>query len=722
MTLWLLAIGVVSMLGQVVILRELSVAFYGTELIYILALGVWLLGSGAGAAFGRRDAVPSGARVQWLLLALALGLPAILVLVRGLRRIFRGVPGAYLPFPTQMIALAVALLPVALALGLLFRWAAKRFAAGGGSLAAAYAIESAGGVAGGLLATISIAWGLSNFSAGIVCALLALAAALSPWDEPQPRGMRWAAGASAVLLMACLTWSPSLDLLLTSWNHPALRASVDTPYGRLTVEDRAGQVAIFENDALSYESEGTGAEEFVHVAAIQREAPEEVLVLGGGAEGLVRELLLHAPRRVDYVELDRTWFSVVFRSLPEEDRRALTSGIVDLTLEDGRRFLRSEGAWDLILVGMPEPDSGRTNRFYTREFFALCAARLEPGGVLAFRLRGAENLWTPGRIRRASGIHAALKEVFPEVVVLPGVTNTFLASQEPLERDPRVLGERLRSRGVEGRLVIPEYVEYLYRNDRFHEIERLLASSESRPNTDARPICYLDTLILWLSMFYPEITFAEWSGPDPSALLKSPWTWVAALVTAVLLVLARFRLGLRRLLLAGAAGLIGMILETALILDYQTREGVLFRDLGLLLTLFMAGLALGAGTMNALAGRNPEGGSRAGSRWAGALILILAVALCGGAAWALRDGRLEGWAGTALLLLLGGFLTAALFAHASHLGRPVQGGIVGPLYAADLIGGCAGSVVASLLLIPVLGAAGTSGVLVAVAAGALLLL
>ena len=41
----LFIIGFISMLGQVAVLRELSVAFYGVELIYILAMGIWLFWS-----------------------------------------------------------------------------------------------------------------------------------------------------------------------------------------------------------------------------------------------------------------------------------------------------------------------------------------------------------------------------------------------------------------------------------------------------------------------------------------------------------------------------------------------------------------------------------------------------------------------------------------------------------------------------------------------------
>ena len=49
MTFSLFVIGFISMLGQVIILREFLVAFYGIELICALAIGVWLLWTGTGA-------------------------------------------------------------------------------------------------------------------------------------------------------------------------------------------------------------------------------------------------------------------------------------------------------------------------------------------------------------------------------------------------------------------------------------------------------------------------------------------------------------------------------------------------------------------------------------------------------------------------------------------------------------------------------------------------
>ena len=103
---------------------------------------------------------------------------------------------------------------------------------------------------------------------------------------------------------------------MTSWTHPNLVETRDTPYSRITVLSREGQTSVFENDALLFDTEGTRAEEFVHLAALQHPNPKNVLVLGGGIEGTVREVLLHSPESVDYVEQNPALIRIVARPPP----------------------------------------------------------------------------------------------------------------------------------------------------------------------------------------------------------------------------------------------------------------------------------------------------------------------------------------------------------------------------------------------------------------------
>ena len=174
-------------------------------------------------------------------------------------------------------------------------------------------------------------------------------------------------------------------------------------------------------------------------------------------------------------------------------------------------------------------------------------------------------------------------------------------------------------------------------------------------------------------------------------------------------VLARRRAGLRRALLAGLAGCAGMILECAVLLDYQTRSGVLYRDLGILMTAFMAGLALGAAAVE-------RSGSSAGLRAAtAAAFAVLALATAGWFALGSPGGLLA----TSIVLVAGGLGVAALVAHAALAGRGDAASVVAPVYAADLIGGGLGSLAAGLALIPFAGLPATmaiAAVVVAIAA------
>ena len=76
----------------------------------------------------------------------------------------------------------------------------------------------------------------------------------------------------------------------------------------------------------------------------------------------------------------------------------------------------------------------------------------------------------------------------------------------------------------------------------------------------------------------------------------------------------------------------------------------------------------------------------------------------------------------AALLVAAGFLVAGIIAYASLYGIRDQKQVIAPLYAADLLGGCLGSLLGSLVLIPFLGLDGTiKGMLVLSAFSVLLI-
>ena len=324
MIISLFSIGLISILGQVVLLRELNVSFYGVELIYLLALGVWLFWTAIGALVGRRTDFPSDKALALLFIIFGIPLPLDIVFIRASRILFGGVPGAYLSFLQQFTIAVISLMPAGILSGILFQWAAKIYVSQGRTVAIAYAIESLGGLVGGLAATVFLIWGIQNLSIAFACAFASVITPLVFLRPKRTSPLLWTAAVLAGILLL-LTWKASpIDHLMVAWNHPNLLASKDSPYGRITVAQSYGQISVFENDALAFDTEGTEAEYFTHLAALQHANPEQVLILGGGIEGIVGEMQKYKPKRIDYVELNPVMLDLVMRHLPDDIQKSLS--------------------------------------------------------------------------------------------------------------------------------------------------------------------------------------------------------------------------------------------------------------------------------------------------------------------------------------------------------------------------------------------------------------
>ena len=99
----------------------------------------------------------------------------------------------------------------------------------------AYAIESAGGLIGGLLATLFLTWGVQNWTMALVCGLVLVIIPLVFLRGAGLTALRWTAALLAGIFLVLLWKAPFLDRQMTLWNHPNLVESRDTPYGRVSV-------------------------------------------------------------------------------------------------------------------------------------------------------------------------------------------------------------------------------------------------------------------------------------------------------------------------------------------------------------------------------------------------------------------------------------------------------------------------------------------------------
>lgn len=425
--------------------------------------------------------------------------------------------------------------------------------------------------------------------------------------------------------------------------------------------------------------------------------------------------------RIDYVELDPAILDIARMYFPPESAASGGDLRVRVHTTDGRLFLKTTGSdFDVIVVNLPDPQTAQLNRFYTVEFFEEAARRLSPGGVLSFRLTGAENYIGPQLAAFLRCIRKSLSEVFAEVDVMPGDPVHFFASSRSgiLTVDPRVLVARLRARQLHTSYVREYYIPFRLTPDRLLDLDRQTAPLPDTPiNRDFAPIAYYFDTALWSARFDPgrPSWFQRLAGVNFSGLAAG--SGVLLLLVAGLL--HRRRLPARRLrgaagFCVAATGLTMITLEILLLLGFQSLYGYVYQQLSIIIAAFMAGLALGSWRAQARPARveapRADGaymGSLARLQGIAAVAPVLLVALLNGL------GRMQ----TPLVLWLAaqtvfpslalacGFLGGYQFARASqvYFGHSEFEAAPGGLYALDLAGSCVGAVILSIYLIPVFG-------------------
>ncbi len=728
----LAAVGVLTTAAQILLLRELAATFYGNELVYGLALAIWLVWTALGARLAVRFLIRPAARGRLAFAALLVATSGLagcqIVVLRGLRLWLGFTPGAMPSLLTILTASAVVLAPVCFLGGSLFTLGSRLWAAAASEPAAddpgphdladaaadpagravvgrAYAWESAGSVTAGL--TLSLL-ALQVFSPlAIVLGLMGLVGLAGAWivrpgilaTRRTGKSYGWcpispiAAAPStllAVLAFGCLLAARPLagwlEQRTLDWAWPDRVAVRDTPRGRLVVVARDSQRAFFQDGRLLFETQSAQPEEVAHLPLLAHPNPRRVLLIGGGIDGTLAEILKQPVDEVVYAELDPWSIRLAQNVLTPSQRAVFRDQRVHLRLTDGRRALRElRSPQDVVIVHLPEPATGQLNRFYSREFFAEAKAVMAPDGLLAFQLPGAESYWNPALAQRNASIKRALEQVFASVVVTAGESNTYLASPAPLVLDAATLAQRLENRRISTRWLTASRLHYVLDPLRRATLQQRLAEAQPVPaNRDGRPVSYFYELALWLSRA---------GGPSLSQPAAAGPGWAVALVLALLaLGLGAHRGAEGRLALAVAtAGFSVMALEVVVLLAYQCGHGALYQQLGLLVAAFMAGMAFGAA-------RAPR------ASWTGLRRLQLGLAAAGLAALALSHSPARMPPPLfAAFGLAAGALGGALFAVAATLARGSAARIAGRLYAIDLVGAAAGAVLSSLLLVPLFG-------------------
>ncbi|MFA6320601.1 MAG: fused MFS/spermidine synthase [Candidatus Omnitrophota bacterium] len=716
--------GFTAIAGQIIIMREFMIAFSGDELSVGMVLCSWLAGGAVGSLLLRHLAQRITAKVfvLWLCqIALSIYLPVSIFLIRSIRVILSANPGQILPFYILLASSFLLLLPVCATLGFIFPLLCRLYKPGSdnipGGIAKVYAFESLGSMTGGLAASfIFIALPDSFQAVAILSAVNILSGFLLMPSFQKKRGLFFAINLFLLVCVLSLSFAGAWHKINAysfqrQWGGHELLETKNTIYENLTVLKRGdGQTSFFGNGVRLYTvPDSQSSEEKVNFCLLEHGSAQDILLVGGGAGGLLTDILKHPVSSVTYLELDPEIVRMAQKTLPEEYRAGLNDKKVDIVNVDARYFVKNTAKrYDCVILDVGEPCNAFINRLYTRDFFKQLKRILKPGGIFSFSVSASESYINPESADYLRSIFLTLKSVFPAVIAIPGEMVFFIASDAKgtLTYDYNVLMRRAAERRVNLQYVREYYLSDRLSQEKVNYLEGVLNKNKNvMLNLDFRPSSYYYGIISWSSRFTGSLFTKFLRALDIKVILSG----FLVIFSALIFFCRRPNRSLMAALAIG--GFSQSVFQVVLIFSFQVIYGYLFYKIGLLFAFFMLGLFLSGwhysrSVVSAMQARQKMLLSQSASVLFSVMIPVVLYRLSNTNSIFVSD------LGSAVLFpalsLSAGLIEGYLFASVNQVYSamapdPGTAKIAGLTYGWDLAGACFGAALCAAFLIPIAG-------------------
>lgn len=225
-------------------------------------------------------------------------------------------------------------------------------------------------------------------------------------------------------------------------------------FGRVLALD--GIIQTTEADEFIYH------EMMVHVPLFAHGAPRDVLIIGAGDGGILRETLRHRTvRRAVMVEIDGDVVRECARHMPSLNGGAFKNPRGQVIIGDGIDYVRkaSDKSFDAVLVDSTDP-IGPGEVLFTDDFYRHCKRILRPRGVLV--TQNGVPFFQPDEVTTTKRrLGAIFKDMTFYTLVVPTyiggmMTLAWATDSAPLRRTPlAVLERRFKAAKIKTRYYTP---------------------------------------------------------------------------------------------------------------------------------------------------------------------------------------------------------------------------------------------------------------------------
>ncbi len=666
-----IATGISSVATQLLTIRELLAQFQGNEFVIALILFSWLVQGGIGTFFSQlyiKRGSPSAKFLCFLSLLVA-SLPALqILLIRELRDVLF-IHGSSVGFYHTFAFVFFTTAPYALLIGFVLPYSLFVLRAFRPDYPGTYVymVDNLGDIAGGAFFSFFLVYFFSPFQSVFISNIFILGATFLLLLNSGVGHIKAIAGVCVALTFLVSGIFLEKESLLP--RKGSLAYYKESKYGRIAVHKDKEQFTLVADGVPVFSNQNTSnAEEDIHYPLSQVSATKNILIISAEG-GIMEEVEKYHPKSIDYIELDPEVSGALFRF-------GLLKNIPGLNVinQDGRSYLaHADKIYDAIIINLPEPETYQINRFYTDGFFYLARKRLSPGGVLSFSMEGYDSYLAEPQRQKISSVHKTISRHFTNVLLLPGEKIYFLASQNPVNADiPGLLDKKK---------IKTDYISnFFYGNlteERIRNLNELIDRS-APVNTDNYPQLM-------------HIMFSQWFAKFST----SPLVFILLLSTVSIIYLFCIK---KEEFVLFSTGCMEMGTEVLVIFAFQIFFGYIYIKIGLIITVFLAGLFPGAWAGNKIANQHNKF-SRTSLVISDGILILLTILLIliffkGGDKIPLS------------VFLIYGFLVSMTCGFQFPTALKLMGDSnpsVTRLFSADLIGAAAGTLLISVAIIPYFG-------------------
>ncbi|MEN8230511.1 MAG: fused MFS/spermidine synthase [Bacteroidota bacterium] len=673
-------LGSISIMAQLVLLREFIKTFHGNELVIGIFLASWMILTAAGAWAGSGyKAQISQTSVLKIVLTLG-GSPLVVYMLLILLNRYIFLPG-YEPGMIVSITYMVLLIGLfTLVSGFLFAYISRAVKSSRID-ATYYMLDSLGSLVGGIVFGLILVFFFDNIQVLAFLLFISIVAVILIYGHPAKLIIRILFLLMGGLIFTILLFPENRNTLEgLRYKSESILVTKDTPYGNLTFTEKEGQITGYlDRNPILSSSDLARAEEIVHYPALQHPSPKSFLLLGGGLSGNASEVLKYKPEIFDYCEADPAIYRIGSQHLP-----SFHKGNLNFIPEDGRSWLLKEDdvKYDVIISAAADPMTIGWNRYFTMEFYQLVKEHLSKEGIFCMQLTtGGNYVNDPGSKVLSINYHT-LTQIFDHVTIVPGFATYFLASEKSLSLDFPAL---LQEHRIQTTYVHPDYLDVTHLT---FDAEQLLERIKLEPsgiNSDLRP-----------RLFFANLTSLE-------SRMGSHSMVVTGILSFLIFFVLLFSYGPQKTGMY-VTGFTGAGIQILLIIVLQSLYGFAYIVAPVMITIFMAGIVAGTLLWRPVL-KTPTVPKFAGLLWMMAIVAALGVILL--KTDQLYNHRLFGQLIIGLLNLIPGMIVGSVYGVSLELSVERGSSGIGRLYSADLAGAALGTFIPVVFILPLIGVTNT---------------